>query len=236
MSSGWSQRSAKKAMRTAGSAIATPSAVAPRPRKPGILDVADDHPGVDVRGRDAVHHHLGAALVHVVMRRQRGEARALEPHLDVAGGLGRDVAQPEQHRPRGGDHDARGSGADARDALASDLARHPHAIGLGRDLRHRRVRRGGAVHEERRAGAVLLEDDLERGELAARSVDRHLERRGDADEPLGVDDLDRRARPPAGEPVGHTAPGGEENRDHDEDRRRAFASVAMILVVLAVSA
>ena len=80
--------------------------------------------------------------------RQHGEARALEPHLDVAGDFGGDVAQPEEHRPRGGDHDARGAGADARHALASDLARDPHAIALGRDLRRRHLERGGAVREE----------------------------------------------------------------------------------------
>ena len=53
---------------------------------------------------------------------------------------------------------------------------------------------------------------------AAGRVDRHLERRGDPDEPLGVDDLDRRSRQPARVPVGRAADGGDEDRDNDEDR------------------
>ena len=185
--------------------------------KPRILDVADHDTGGDVRRRDAVHDHLGAALVDVVMGRQRGEARALEPHLDVAGGFGGDVAQPQEHRPRGGDDDTRGAGADARHTLASDLARDPHAIALGRDLRRRHLERCGAVHEEGSARVALLEDDLEGGELGARRVDRDLERRGDSDELLGAQDLDRRSRQAARVPEGGAAAGGEEEGESDEE-------------------
>ena len=68
-------------------------ASAPPAGKARILDVADAHARRDVGRRRAVDDHLRAAVVHVVMRGQDGDARRLEPDLKVLRRRARQRAQ-----------------------------------------------------------------------------------------------------------------------------------------------
>ncbi len=76
----------------------TPSIFAPLAGIARILQVADLHARLDVGRRRAIDDHLGAAEIDVVLGREHGDLRPLEPHLNVARGGRRRLAHAEEHR------------------------------------------------------------------------------------------------------------------------------------------
>ena len=148
----------------------------------GIGAIAHAHPGFDVGRRGAIHHELGAAVVDVVERREDGDARRVEPDLDVAGRFRFGLAHAVEHGPRRAHDDPGRSRLQLRDVA---LAHGPHDVdAFRRLLLHRRLRR--LLQSEHRVGAAaLFERHLDAGELAAGRFDQDVERRRLADEAFG---------------------------------------------------
>ena len=122
----------------------------------------------------------------------------------------RGLAIAEQHRPHGGDDDARLAGFERR---AGALADRPGEADAGLAL----LRNLGLVvpgqAEQRLAGAVLFEGDVEGLERAAGGVDDDLEVAALSDQLGRLDELDRG---PGGPARGQPDAAGDHREDHDE--------------------
>jgi hypothetical protein len=168
---------------------------------PGCGEARVDHVAhldarLHVGRRHAVDHHLGSAEVDVVVGRDRGDTRRVEPGGDVAGGRRFLRTHPEQGCSRGGHHDSRAAGLEVGHRTLADRPANPDPVGR---LLRQRGGRGRAKRKEWRALAVLLEDDVEAGQFPLRCLDAHVERRIDANHLRRLEDLNRRCSAAAGD-------------------------------------
>ena len=98
--------------------------------KPGYSTSPTRTPECDIGRRRAIDDHLGAAVVHVVMGREHGNARRLEADLNVFRRGARERAQVQERRPRRRDDDARRARLQLGNAL---LAERPRDAKMVRD-------------------------------------------------------------------------------------------------------
>ena len=100
-----------------------------------------------------------------MLRREDGDLRPLEPHLDVARGGRRRLAHPVEHGALGRDDDARRAALQVRNRVAPERPRDADAVRpVLLDLGRGRLRE----RDERRLLAVLLEGDLEVADVLRR--------------------------------------------------------------------
>ena len=168
------------------------------------------------RGRlaDPVHDDAGAALTHVVLRRDEGQRRRREAYRQLH--LAHRRRRPPQPRARSLGHDAHGRlavlQAAHRAAADRDVERAGEpALACGRPRRQGDVVR---LRDERRA-ALLLDLDADAPE-AAPAADRHL----DVHDAVGAERFRARLQlHPRGlaDPQRDEEEGGDGEREDDED-------------------
>ena len=156
-------------------------------------------------------------MVHVVMRRDHRHPRPLQSHLNIPcrGGVPR--AQPVEHLASGPDADAARTGLQRRNRLFVDRGRDDDALALLPRLRGAWRRKA----EQRDLLVVLLEGDLQVGQLAVGGIDSDLDFCRGADELFGFRDFDAgRRHAPANNP-GATS-GEHEDQDQCEEKTHAL--------------
>ena len=125
------------------------------------------------------------------------------------------MRRPKNTGPRCGHDDARGPRGESGHLSRADGAGEGEAVGLPGSVLGLLVRR---EREERRARALLLEGDLERGELAARRIHNHFHRRGRPNELLRLRNLNCRSRPEPGRDI-HAR--NHQPQDHNQHEQLA---------------
>ena len=156
-----------------------------------ILDVAHADARPHVGRRCPIHDHLGAAVIDVVMRRDDGDARRLESHLEILGCRARERAEAEERRAGGRDDNTCGSLLELGHALLAERSRNAHAVAI--NLRERGTLRPDQGEQRHRA-AVLLERDGQGGKASAGRRHGDVHRSGLADEAVRLADCDCRRR------------------------------------------
>ena len=185
-----------------------------RGRVAGVLEAADADARFGVGGRHPVDDELRAAVRDVMQRRQRRQARRRQAYRDVGGDLAPALAQPEQHRPGRGDHDARRTLHQIGMGLAVEGARDAQAV-----VRLLFQRRAGGIceGEEQKDGAVLLDVRGERQEFRPGRLRRRDEGRATPDELAGPHDVEGRpGRLPRRNPGGDGGAQGQSGREPED--------------------
>ncbi len=122
-------------------------------RETGVFEVPHSDPGLHVRRGRPVDDHFRTAVIHVVLRRQNGDARRFEPDLKILAGACRQLTKVQQRWTRGGHENSRVPGLQFGKIAFAYRARDPDSAAFHGNRR----RRAAAEGEQRNRFTVLFE-------------------------------------------------------------------------------